>query len=142
MKNRSTAARLVVSVVLAVALAACASAMPILRAIEQAACMIVPAFVKASATDQSATNFIGSVCKDDLPAVNAVVEVLVAVAGAETVANEAKGCKLVPITPDGHTGRGSVCSSICGPQAPTPTDPCPAVDAELRDRAAQRKRAQ
>lgn len=132
MPRPSRLARIAISAASALILAGCAAVMQALPLLEQAACVIVPVLVPGSSA------LVGSVCKDVLPAVNVVITEIAGEVGAEMVARDAKGCKLVPITADGVSGLGVVCSSICGMATPTATDPCPRVDAKLRALAGAR----
>jgi hypothetical protein len=124
------------SALLALAVAGCAAVLPIAKAMEQAACAIVPVFLP------STTTLVASVCADAAPAVNTVISEVVTAdgTGASLASYSASTCKMVPISADGSTGRGEICSSFCGDMSTaTATDPCPKVDAKLK--AASKKAA-
>ena len=126
---RLRAARRPLAILLLLAASACAAALPILTAVEQAACAIVPVFLPTT------TTLVASVCTDAAPVVNAVVSAVVAADGTATVAASfgASTCKMVAISGDGATGRGVICSDFCGDMSTaTAADPCPLVDARLK----------
>ncbi len=103
-----------------VVLAGCAAATAIAKVVEQAACTIVPI------VDPSSQQLVAAVCQEVAPEVTALVGEL---AGAGLPSQ--RQCKFVPVTPDGATGVGEACAFLCGAASPSPSDPCPAVDARL-----------
>jgi len=122
-RSRLTA-RYAVPIVAGLALTACAAAVGLVHALVVAACPYVP------------TPY-GTVCESAAPLVTAVGNEIVTLAGNAAVARiDPATCARAQITPDGATVVGSVCVQVCGDMgAATVADPCPKVDAALRQQA-------